>query len=80
MNGISHEIHVPREFSQSPHGRIGEPAGLWEHVIVAVSVVVLLFCLYLAVKYFIMPREKEEDHIKKKILDDEVRGDRGGEK
>ncbi|MDA8242024.1 MAG: hypothetical protein M0Z67_16865 [Nitrospiraceae bacterium] len=70
---------MPSEFSQSPHGRMAAPTGVWEHVVVAISVLIVLFCLYLCVRYFFLPREREEDHIKKKILDDEVPGDRGGD-
>ncbi len=72
-------IDMPREFSQSPHGRMAAPTGIWEHVVVAISVLIVLFCLYLCVSYFLLPREKEEGHIKKKILDDEVPADRGGD-
>ncbi|MGE5299812.1 MAG: hypothetical protein ACM3MB_02480 [Acidobacteriota bacterium] len=72
-------VDVPREFSQSPHGRMAAPTGIWEHVVVAISVVIVLFCIYLCVRYFLLPREKEEGHIKKRILDDEVPGDLGGD-
>ncbi len=52
------------------------PRGFFDYVVVAFSVGVLLVTLYLCIKYFFYPRETEDDHIKKKILDDEVRRDR----
>jgi hypothetical protein len=70
------EIDMPREFSESPHGRMPAPTGVWEHLIVLASVVILLFCLYLCIRYFILPREREEGHIKKRILEDEILRDR----
>jgi hypothetical protein len=51
---------------------------LFEYVIVIISIGVLLLTLYLCVKYLLKPGEKDESHIKKKILDDEVRHDRKG--
>jgi hypothetical protein len=52
------------------------PHGLFDYIVVAFSVGALLVTLYLCIKYFFYPSETEDDHIKKKILDDEVRQDR----
>jgi hypothetical protein len=48
------------------------PAGLFEYIIAALAVGVLLLTLYLCIRYFLRPGETEDDHIKRKILDDEV--------
>jgi hypothetical protein len=52
------------------------PAGLFDYIMAALAVAVLLLTLYLSVKYFLKPGETGDDHIKKKILDDEVRPNR----
>jgi hypothetical protein len=52
------------------------PAGLFDYIIAALAVGVLLVTLYLCIRYFLRPGETEDDHIKKKILDDEVRHNR----
>jgi hypothetical protein len=52
------------------------PHGPFDYIIAALAVAVLLLTLYLSIKYFLKPGETEDDHIKKKILDDEVRHNR----
>jgi hypothetical protein len=55
----------------------GMPRGLLDYIIVAISVGVVLLSLYLCVRYFFRPKENEDDHIKKTVLDDEIPTDRG---
>ena len=67
-------LQTSQAFSESPHGRMGTatPTGPWDYVLVIVSIVVVLVSLYLCLKYFLCPKETEEDHIKKRILADDV--------
>ena len=62
-------------FSWSSHGHIAAPEGIGDVIIVAMSVIAVVLALFLCVKYFLLPKEKEDSHIKKRILDDEVRDD-----
>jgi hypothetical protein len=52
------------------------PHGLLDYIIVALAIGVLALTLYLCIRYLLKPGETEEDHIKKKILDEESRRDR----
>lgn len=65
-------IEGSRRFSRSPHGRAAEPTGIWDHIIVYLSVVVVLVCVYLCIRFFLLPKEKDRNHIKRKILRDDV--------
>jgi hypothetical protein len=65
-------IQVPQKFSQSPHGRTLAPAGIWDHIIVLVSVIVVLISLYLCIRFFLLPKEKDGKHIKHRILNDDI--------
>ncbi len=51
------------------------PRGPFDYIIVALAVGVLLLTLYLCIRYLLKPGENQDDHIKKKILDEEVRHD-----
>jgi hypothetical protein len=64
-------LEVTRRFSQSPHGRTAAPAGIWDHIIVFASVVVVLVCVYLCIRYFLLPKEEDRNHIKRRILRDD---------
>ncbi len=48
------------------------PAGIWEYFIVGIALVVFLLSIYLCIKHFIRPGEKEANHIKIKIIDDGI--------
>lgn len=50
------------------------PNGILDHILVAVSVLVVLIVLFLTIKYIIKPGEKQEDHIKRIILQDDRTG------
>jgi hypothetical protein len=49
-----------------------QPTGIWEYIIVTLAIAVFLLSIYLCLKFFISPGEDEKDHIKKKILEDDV--------
>jgi hypothetical protein len=66
---------VARVFSWSPHDHTAAPEGIGDLIIVAISVIAVVLTLFLCVKYFFLPKEKEDTHIKKRILDDEIRDD-----
>jgi len=82
MNVMSSLLHASlqayRDFAESPHGRMGTatPAGIWDYLVVIVSVIAVLVSLYLCIKYFCHQKEEAEDHIKKRILDDRIATDR----
>lgn len=65
-------VETPLRFSMSSHGRTAAPTGIWDHIIVFASVVVVLVCVYLCVRYFLLPKEKDKNHIKHRILRDDV--------
>lgn len=70
-------VEAHRRFSMSPHGRTAVPTGIWDRIIVFASIVVLLVCVYLCIRYFILPKEKDQNHIKHRILRDDITpGDR----
>jgi len=63
-------IKIEQSFSLSPHGRMSGPTGAWEYIIVIASIIIVLVAACLCVRFFLLPREKEPDHIKKRVLDD----------
>ncbi len=60
-----------QEFSKSARGRIASPQGAPDYIIVAVSVLIVLISLFLLIKFFVQPKENDENHIKRKILKDD---------
>ena len=55
------------------HGVIAaQPTGIWEYFIVSISIIVFLLSLYLCIRFFVRPGEGEKNHIKNKILEDDV--------
>lgn len=65
-------VEAPERFSRSPHGRTAQPTGIWDHIIVFASVVVVLVCVYLCIRYFLLPEEGDGNHIKHRILRDDA--------
>jgi hypothetical protein len=59
-------------FSWSSHDHTATPGGIGDLIIVAISVIAVVLALFLCVKYFIVPREREDTHIKRRILNDNV--------
>ena len=75
VNALS--AYAAEGFSSSPHDHAAAPGGFGDLIIATVSIIIVVITLFLCVKYLLFPKEKEDTHIKKRILDDEVRGDRG---
>jgi len=46
------------------------PPGIIDYLIVAISVIVLLVAFWLFIRGFVRRREKDADHIKRKVLAD----------
>jgi hypothetical protein len=65
-------LQIPLRFSQSPQGRTAAPTGIWDHIIVFASIIVVLISLYLCIRFFLLPKEKDRDHIKHRILSDDA--------
>jgi hypothetical protein len=63
---------VPEGFSRSAHGRTAAPTGIWDHIIVFAAIVVVLVCVYLCIRYFLLPKESDRNHIKNRILRDDA--------
>ena len=75
VNALS--AYVAEGFSSSPHDHAAGPGGFGDLIIAAISIVIVVVTLFLCFKYFLFPKEREDSHIKRRILDDEVRDDRG---
>lgn len=58
------------EFSTSVQGRTAVPGGLMDYIVVGISLAVVLVSFVLMIRYFILPKEEEENHIKRIILKD----------
>jgi len=52
-----------------PMNHMAGPHSLWEYVVVACAVVILIWVFYLGIKYTFWPGEEQPDHIKRKILE-----------
>lgn len=63
-------LQQANEFSTSVGGRQDGPSGIFDYVIVAFSIVVVIWVYYLCIKNFFKPKKKEQDvnHIKRRIL------------
>lgn len=60
------------EFSTSSEGRAySPPDGPLYYLVLIGSSIIVLVVFVLAVKWFIWPGEQSEDHIKRRILEDE---------
>lgn len=64
-------VELPGRFSLSPEGRVAVPQGIWDRIIVIASILVVLVSVYLCIRYFFLPRERDENHIKHRILRDD---------
>jgi cbb3-type cytochrome oxidase subunit 3 len=61
-----------QEFSQLQHEHMTAPEGIRNYLIGTISGIIVLLVLIFCIKYFLRPGEKEERHIKKRILDDDI--------
>lgn len=50
----------------------GGPGSNWDYVIIGFFTIITLLTLYYSVKWLIRPGEKENNHIKYSILNDEI--------
>ena len=66
-------LQTVNEFSTSIGGRQDGPGGIFDYVVVAFSVVVVIWVYYLCIRNFFWPKkkEKEADHIKRRILQED---------
>lgn len=65
-------IQQANEFSTSSKGReYAPPDGPLYYLVLIVSSLIVLGVVYYTIKWFIWPEEQSEDHIKRKILNDE---------
>lgn len=70
-------LQAGREFSSSPEGRVATSSGLVDWVLLALAAAGVVASIVLCAKYFLRPGESSEDHIKRRVLRDEVEpGDR----
>ena len=60
-------------FMFEPGGHHADPAGIGEFVITFIGSLIVLGVIVATVAYFLRPREQEEDHIKRRILDDSLK-------
>lgn len=49
----------------------GYTPGIWDWTVVGISVVIVAFAFYLAIRYLFWPGERDDAHIKRRILRDE---------
>ena len=60
------ESQQPRILRGITHG--GGPQSEWDYLIISVTIVIVLGTLFFSVKWLIKPGEKEDDHIKRIVL------------
>lgn len=63
------------EFAQNMTGRHADPTGIFDYLVVAVSVGVVLISAGLLVKHFLRPEKPDKEHIKHRILEDDPHRD-----
>ena len=60
------------EFMMSSEGHHATPSGSGEYLITAVGTIIVLVVIYATIDYFVRPREKDDGHIKRRILEDRL--------
>ena len=76
-HAFSAHASVAEGFPASSHDHAAAAEGIGDFLIAAISIIIVVAAFLLCIKYLLFPKEKEDTHIKKRILDDEVRDDRG---
>jgi hypothetical protein len=61
---------------QGMHKMASAPGATWEYALAAISVAIVLWVFYLAIRMTIHPGEDDPNHIKRTILDDEPKSER----
>jgi len=74
VNALS--AYAAEGFAASPPDHAAGPGGFGDLIIAAFSILIVVVTLFLCVRYLLFPKENEDTHIKKRILDDEIRDDR----
>ncbi|MDR8390688.1 hypothetical protein NC796_06050 [Aliifodinibius sp. S!AR15-10] len=65
-------IQQANQFSTSPEGReYAPPDGPLYYLVLIASSLIVIGVVYYTIKWFIWPGEQSEDHIKRKILEDQ---------
>lgn len=65
-------IQQASEFSTSSEGReYAPPDGPLYYLVLIISSLIVIGVVYYTIKWFIWPGEQSEDHIKRKILEDQ---------
>lgn len=59
-----------QDFAASPHGRQATSSGLTDWVLLALAVLVVAVSLFLALRFFLRPGERDPTHIKRVVLRD----------
>lgn len=62
------EQNQPEVFKGITHGP--GPSGSIDYIIMAVAILTVGLCLFLAIKYLVKPKETNADHIKNIVLDE----------
>lgn len=61
-----------RDFAASPEGREAAASGPLDWILLGLATVAVAVAVYLCVRYFLRPGETSADHIKRRVLRDEV--------
>ena len=65
-------IQQANEFSTSSEGReYAPPDGPLYYLVLIISSLIVIGVVYYTIKWFVWPGEKSEDHIKRRILEDQ---------
>ncbi|MFB6240898.1 MAG: hypothetical protein ABEJ46_04975 [Gemmatimonadota bacterium] len=59
-------------FATSPEGRQTAAAGLLDWLLVGLAALAVLVVIVLCVRYFLRPGERSEEHVKRRVLREEV--------
>lgn len=59
-------------FATSPHAHKAAPSGPLDVVLSALGVVIVVLVIIYAIKFFVRPKEQSHEHIKHRVLQDEV--------
>jgi len=67
-------IQDTSEFTTSTHGRHNSaPEGIIYYLVFGISAIIVIAVFVWAIKYLFWPGEKGEDHIKRQILEDDLK-------
>lgn len=64
-----------QDFHVSPEGRATAADGPMDWVLLGLAVVAVIVVIALCIRYFLRPGETSEEHIKRRVLEDEVEVD-----